>query len=311
MVVKEYFTMERASQRTGLSHLEAFVAVAERRSFSAAARALAVSTSAVSQAVRRLEAEIGAPLFARTTRSVHPTDVGDRLLREAGGAVRQAAEALARARASEGAVTGTLRLNVARIALPTLRPLLVDYLAAHPHVDVEVSVDDRFVDIVRGGFDAGVRLGEAVAQDMVAVPLGKPWRFVIVAAPSYLRARGVPRRPEDLAAHDCIGFRGPSSGALYRWELERRGEARVVAVRGRVVCDDGEALRLAALDGLGLAYLPEATVEPSVRAGELTVVLEGWAPTGPGLTLYFPRRAQTLPKLRAFLDVVRARRRRR
>lgn len=293
-----------------LQALVTFVTVAERRSFSGAARVLGVSTSAVSQAVRRLEAAVGLPLFARTTRSVRTTDVGDQLLAEVGPAVRQATSALARARAAKGEVTGTLRLNAPRIAVPVLRPLLAAYHAAHPRASVEVSVDDRFVDIVRAGFDAGVRLGESVEADMAFARLSPPYRFVVVGAPSYLARAGRPRRPEDLAGHRCLGWRSPSSGVLYRWELERDGVVHEVRVDGPLVCDDTDLMLGAAIDGLGLAYLPEPVVRSHVRAGELAVVLEAWAAEGPGLTLYFPRRAQALPKLRALLDLVHRGRRR-
>lgn len=294
-----------------LHQLVVFVTVAERRSFSGAARVLGVSTSAVSQAVRRLEASVGAPLFLRTTRSVRATDVGDRLLTEVGPVVRKADEALGRARAASDEISGTLRLNVTRIAVDSLRPLVASYLDSHPNVTLEVSVDDRFVDIVRAGYDAGIRLGEAVADDMVAVPLSTPTRFVIVGAPSYLRKRGVPRAPEDLLTHACIGWRAPTTGALYRWELERKSESREVSVRGPLVCDDADLMLAGAIDGVGLAYLPELVVLPHVARGALLLVLEAWAPRAPGLSLYFPRRAQSLPKLRAFLDVVHAARRKR
>jgi DNA-binding transcriptional LysR family regulator len=301
MTLKPYFTMDAAS----LHQIVAFVAVAEQRSFSGAARVLGVWTSAVSQAVRKLEAHVGSTLLLRTTRSVRTTDVGERLLSEVGPLVNRADEALDRAGARPGEVTGTLRLNVARIALDVLRPVFEAYVREHPRAQLEVSVDDRFVDIVRAGFDAGVRLGEAVSADMIAVPLSPPTRFVIVGAPAYLRARGAPADPEDLLEHACIGWRAPTTGALYRWELERRGESRRVAVRGPLVCDDTELMVRAALDGLGLAYLPELVVLPHLEAGRLEPVLEPWAPRGPGLSLYFPRGAQTLPKLRAFVDLAR------
>lgn len=292
-----------------LHGLVSFVAVAEHGSFSAAARVLGVSTSAVSQTMRRLEERVGGPLFTRTTRSLHLTDVGTRLLDEVGAAVKQSAAAIERARAAPGEVTGTLRLNLSRMSVPTMRPLIATYLGRHARVTVEVAVDDRFVDIVRGGFDAGVRLGEAVPADMIAVPLSGPIRFVVVGAPSYFQARGKPRTPDDLTSHACIGWKAPSSGALYRWELERGSDAVVVDLRGPLVCDDSEVMMGAAVDGVGLAYLPEPAVESLIRAGQLEVVLEDWAPRGPGLSLYFAKRAQAVPKLRAFVDLLREQRR--
>jgi DNA-binding transcriptional LysR family regulator len=288
-----------------LNNLVAFVAVADQRSFSGAARALGVSTSAISQAVRRLEAHVGAPLFLRTTRSVRLTDPGELLLAEVGPLVKRADDALTRARARPDEITGTLRLNVTRIALDVLRPLFAAFLREHPRAQLEVSVDDRFVDIVRAGFDAVVRLGEAVAADLVRVPLAPPTRFVIVGAPAYLRARGRPTDPEDLTQHACIGWRAPTTGALYRWELERHDEVRRIETRGPLVCDDTQLMLNAALDGLGLAYVPEFVVLPHLDARRLDVVLPSWAPRGPGLSLYFPRSAQALPKLRAFVAVAR------
>lgn len=292
-----------------LHALVAFVTVAEHRSFSAAARRLGVSTSAVSQAVRRLERQVAAPLFFRTTRAVRTSDVGERLLADVGPAVRGMVEALRSARTADGALSGTLRINAPRIAIGPLRPVLAEVARRHPGMALDVSVDDRFVDIVRAGFDLGVRLGEAVHADMVSVPLTPPTRFVVVGSPGYLRARGRPAEPQDLDGHACIGWRAPSSGALYRWELSCRGEEREITPAGPLFCDETELMVAGALDGLGLAYLPELAIAEHLAARRLVPVLESWAASGPGLCVYFPRRAQGSPKLRAFLDVVHAQRR--
>jgi len=286
--------------------VSAFLAVAERGGFSAAARALGVSASAVSQAVRALEAGVGVPLVVRTTRSVRLTEAGEVLARRAGPAVAEVGGALEAAAGSAGRVTGTLRLTLGGIAVPlVVEPVLPELLRRHPGLSVEVSVEDRFVDIVEQRFHAGVRLSESIEPDLAAVRLTPPFRFVVVGSPAYLTARGTPRRPDDLLAHDAIVFRSPTTGALQRWDLERRGRTRLVAVKGRVTCDDARLLVRGALDGLGLAYVDEHSVRQHLAAGRLREVLPDWAPEVPGFFLYFPRRSQGQPKLRAFLDVAR------
>lgn len=286
--------------------LAAFLAVAEEGGFSAAARALGISPSAVSQAVRALEERLGVPLVARTTRSVRLTEAGAALQRRAAPAVGEVGAALEEAAGSAGQVSGTFRLTVGRIAVPlVVEPVLREVLARHPRLSVDVSVDDRLVDIVEERFDAGVRLAESIDPDLAAVRLTAPFRFVVVGSPAYLAARGTPRSPEDLAAHDAVVFRSPTTGAPQRWDLERRGRTRLVTVRGRVSCDDAGLLVRAALDGLGLAYVAESTVRAHLDAGGLRVVLPEWAPEVPGFFLYFPRRSRNDPRLRAFLEVAR------
>jgi DNA-binding transcriptional LysR family regulator len=288
------------------SGLAAFLAVAERGGFSAAARALAVSPSAVSQAVRALEQAVGVPLVVRTTRSVRLTDAGAALARRAAPALADVAGALDEAAGSAGQVTGTLRLTLGRIAVPlVLEPVLREVLARHPRLSVDVSVDDRLVDLVAERFDAGVRLAETIEPDLAAVRLTPAFRFVVVGSPAYLAARGTPRTPADLADHDAVVFRSPTTGAPLRWDLERRGRPHLVTVRGRVTTDDARVLVRGALDGLGLAYVAETTVRAELDAGALRVVLDAWAPEVPGFFLYFPTRSQGQPKLRAFLDVAR------
>ena len=289
-----------------LPSLAAFVAVAERGSFTAAAVSLGVSPSAVSQAVRRVEAALGVPLLARTTRSVRTTDAGRALLERAGPALMASLDALGAVAGQAGAVSGVLRLTVPRIAVPTvLGPVLPALLAAHPDLSVEVSVDYRFVDVVAGGFDAGIRLNEAIAADMIAVRLLPPFRFVIVGSPAYLNAHGVPRRPRDLVQHACIGYRAQTTGALYRWELEERGRPVIVDVSGRVVTNDAALMAQAARDGLGLGYVDELNVAADVAAGRLRVVLEAYCPPVPGLFLYCASRQRELPKVRAFIEIAR------
>ncbi|HEU4535758.1 MAG TPA: LysR family transcriptional regulator [Polyangiaceae bacterium] len=281
--------------------LQAFLAVAARGGFTGAAASLGVSPSAVSQAVRRLEGELGVALLARTTRSVGLTEAGRRLVGRAGPALRQAVSALDEAGA-EGGVAGLLRLNVPSIALDAVvGPALPGLVAAHPRLKIEISVDNRLVDVVAGGYDAGIRLGEAIERDMVAARLTAPFRFVVVGAPSYLDARGRPSSPRALRRHRCVVFRAPSTGALLRWDLERQGRSYDVAVEGPIISDSAELMLRAARDGLGLAYLYEPMAAADIARGALEIVLEEYAPEVPGFFLYFPRSARQEPKLRAFL----------
>jgi DNA-binding transcriptional LysR family regulator len=299
--VKPGFTM--ALPWSGVS---AFLAVAERGGFTAAARALGRSPSAVSQAVRALEQRVGVPLVLRTTRSVRLTEAGAALARQAGPAVAAVGQAVEAAAGHAGQVAGTLRLTVGRIAVPlVVEPVLGAALARHPRLAIDVSVDDRFVDVVAEGFDAGVRLSESIEPDLTAVRLTPPFRFVVVGSPAYLARRGEPRRPEELVEHDAIVYRSATTGAVQRWDLERGGRTRLVSVRGRVTCNDARLLVRGALDGLGLAYVDEHSARAHLLAGTLREVLVPWAPEVPGFFLYFPRRARGEPKLQAFLEVAR------
>lgn len=287
--------------------LPTFFAVAELQSFAAAAARLGVSSSAVSQAVRALESRLGAPLLVRTTRSVRLTETGARLFAAAGQPWRELETALAAVRSGEVA-GGTVRLTVPRIAVPgVVAPALARLRERYPALHAEVVVDDRLVDIIEEGVDAGIRLGEMVAREMVAVRVSSPFRFVIVGSPAYLRRAGVPHRPSDLLAHQCIGYRGQSTGELYRWELERRGRTVQVQVSGAVVTNDAAMMIHAAMAGLGLAYVDEVTAAPYLRGKALQVVLEEYAAATPGYFLYFPRRARAQAKIRALIDVMSAR----
>jgi DNA-binding transcriptional LysR family regulator len=289
-----------------LHGLEVFVAVAEERGFSAAARKLGVSPSAASQAVRALEGRLGATLLVRTTRSVNLTEAGQRLLARVAPALAEARAGLADVQDARGRVRGTFRLTVGRVALPLVaEPLLGPLLTRYPELSVEVSVDERLVDIVKEGFDAGVRLEEAIEPDLKAVRLLPAFRLLVVASPAYLELRGCPKQPRDLLAHDCILYRLPATGAIYRWELERAGREETVAVKGRFVCNDSSLMLQAALGGLGLAYLLEPQARPSIERGDLKIVMEDYAPRVAGLFLYFPRGAERQPKLRAFIDTAR------
>jgi len=289
-----------------LQGLEVFVSVAEARGFTAAARKLGISASAASQAVRALESRLGVTLLLRTTRSVNLTEAGQRLLARLAPALGEARAALSEVGEGRGVVQGTFRLTVGRSVVPfVVEPVLGPLLAAHPRLSVEISVDDRLVDIVKDGFDAGIRLEEAIVPDLMAVRLLPAFRLVIAGAPSYFEKHGRPRRPRDLLAHDCITFRLSQTGALYSWELERGKREESVAVSGRLICNDSALMMRAARKGLGLAYLMELEARPLVERGELSLVLEEYAPRVPGLFLYFPRGAERQPKLRAFIDTAR------
>lgn len=289
-----------------LSQLNTFLAVARQRSFSGAARELGVSTPAVSQAIRQLEAHLHVVLLNRTTRSVSVTDAGRRLLEGAGPALGQAFASLAEVSAQPGEVVGRLRLSVPRVAVPfVITPVLPTFRERHPRIEVEVVVDDRFVDIVADGFDAGVRLSEAIERDMVQVRLTDAFRFVVVASPRYLQRHGTPERPEDLLKHECFTLRAQSTGTLYAWELERGRRNWRVPVRGGVVTNDS-ALRVSlAEQGLGLTYVAEQMISDQLADGRLVRVLEAYSPTVPGFFLYFPSRAQRSPALRLFVDAAK------
>ena len=290
-----------------LPHLPVIAAVARHASFARAAAELQMSPSNVSHAVRGVEALLGQPVFIRTTRRVHLTEAGDTLLKAVQPLLRDLDEVVQGLRASHGAVSGTLRLNVPRVAFPdVIRPLLKRLTEAHPDLTVEVIADDALADIVGNGFDAGVRLGNMVAQDMIAVRLSPPFRAIMVAAPAYIARRGRPETIADLGAHACIGYRQLASGGVYDWEMADQGQDIAVRVNGPVRITDGLFARDLALDGLGIAYVFEPQVRGDLDAGRLVHILPQTAIEEPGFFLYFPKRQRQSPKLRALIDIVRA-----
>ncbi len=291
---------------TPLNSLNSFIAVARRRSFAAAARDLGVSTSALSQSVRQLEARLGVTLLTRTSRTVALTEAGQRLLEHAGAAVDQALESLKTVRARPGEITGRVRLTIPTVAVSlVLARLLPRFVKRHPRVQVEVQSENRFVNVVADGYDAGIRLSEAIERDMVQVRLTEPGRFVVAGAPSYLARRGTPQAPQDLLRHDCICIRSASDGAPYAWELERGKKTWRVPVQGPVTTNDPDLMRLLAVAGVGLLYSFEPQIADELRRGSLRLVLEPYAAAVPGFFLYFPSRAHVSPALRAFVDVAR------
>ncbi|MER8864421.1 LysR family transcriptional regulator [Mesorhizobium sp. M0751] len=286
-----------------LSHLPIIVAVARRAGFASAAAELGMSPSAVSHAVRLVEERIGQPLFARTTRSVSLTEAGTALVAAAEPALEDIADRIERIRSVKGRASGLLRINAPRLALPlALMPILTAMAERYPDVTVEIVTDERLSDIVGEGFDAGIRLGEMIAEDMVTVRLTQPFRTTIVASPAYVGRHGKPRTIADLSACNCIGYRLLRSHALYRWDLSDHGKDISVETRGSVVVSDPLSAREMALAGIGLAYLFEPLVKPDIEAGRLVEVLGEASIEEPGLFLYFPRRAAMAPKLRTFID---------
>ncbi|WP_141618960.1 LysR family transcriptional regulator [Myxococcus sp. AB036A] len=287
-------------------HLQAFLAVARARSFSAAARDLGISRSAVSQSVRLLEEKLRVPLVARTTRSVSLTEAGRRLVESAGPAVAQVQAALTEVTAKPGEVVGRVRLTVPRSAFHfVIEPVLPKFRERHPRIEVEVVFEDRMVDLISEGFDAGVRLNENVERDMVSVRLTDAFRFIVVGSPAYLNRHGTPERPEDLLRHECLTFRSATTGSLYAWELERGRRTWRVPVRGSLIVNDGLICTLWAEQGMGLAYAMEPLVSEQLRQGSLRRVLEPYAPVVPGFFLYYPSRTQSSPPLRLFVETVR------
>jgi len=290
-----------------LDGLLAFWKVAEHRGFTPAAAALEVSPSALSQAIRALEARIGVRLLNRTTRSVSLTEAGAAYLARIGPALRDVLDAGEQLHAVDGKPSGLVRINAARISTAmVMGPLLKKFLGTYPDVQVELSTDEGYIDIVERGFDAGIRMGESVQKDMVAVPLGGAVTVAVVASPQYFKRHPVPRHPSDLADQDCVRFRFSGSGAVYKWELDVDGRRVEYEVGGSLTISDTLYSVDAALQGIGLAYTFEELARPHLRAKRLRRVLAGYSPTFPGFYLYYPSRRQQPPKMRAFVELALA-----
>ena len=301
--MKRNFTARRGA----LDGLEAFLGVAQHRSFRRAAAELGVTPSAVGQAVRALETRLGAALFVRTTRSVGLTEAGERFLSRAKPAFEELVAASEVARGLGQRPAGLLRLTVPRSVVPILlEPLIASFCQAYPEIEVEIAASEQSVDLAAQGFDAGIRMGQFIAADMVAVRLTPPFRFAIVGSPAYFERRGRPERPSDLGRHACLRLRR-SNGALAPWSLEDGGRAVEIAVSGPLIAHDFPTMLGAALKGVGLAQVPVPIAEEALQAGTLAEVLEPFAPMAPGVFLYYPSRRQMTPKLRAFIDHVKSR----
>lgn len=289
-----------------MNDLLAFRAVARERSFTRAAAQIGVSPSALSHTIRGLEERLGLRLLTRTTRSVAPTHAGERLLTAIGPRFDEIEAELAALSELRDKPAGTIRITTGIHAAQTiLWPALSKLLPDYSDIRVELSANLEFVDIVAERFDAGVRLGETIAQDMVAVRIGPDIRMAAVAAPSYLATRKPPRTPNDLAAHNCINLRFPTLGGLYAWEFEKGGRALNVRVEGQLIVNDSALALQAAIDGLGIAYLPEDYVSADVKAGRLTRLLEDWTPPFPGYHLYYPSRRQQSPAFALLVGALR------
>ncbi|WP_412024626.1 LysR family transcriptional regulator [Burkholderia cepacia] len=299
--MKQNFTVRQGA----LDGVEAFLSVARHRSFRRAAAELGVTPSAVSQAVRVLEERIGAALFIRTTRSVGLTEAGERFLSRAKPAFEELVAAGEVARDLGQRPTGLLRLSVPRAVVPILlEPLIASFCRAYPEIEVEIAANEALVDLAAEGFDAGIRLGQFVDADMVAVPLTPPFRLAIVGSPTYFAGRSRPERVDDLREHACLRWRR-SSGAIAPWSFNDNDREIEVAVSGPFIAHDFPTLLGAAVEGLGLAQLPEPMVSEALKAGTLVHVLESFAPVRPGVFLYYPGHRQIMPKLRAFIDHVK------
>lgn len=292
--------------RTDHDDLLAFLAVARERSFTRAAAQLGVSQSALSQAMRGLEARLGLRLLTRTTRSVAPTEAGERLLRTLGPAFDEIEAGLAALSELRDKPAGTIRITAGEHAADTvLWPALERLLPDYPDVNVEIDADNGLTDIVAGRYDAGVRLGEQVAKDMVAVRIGPDMRMAVVGAPAYFAQRPRPRTPDDLTAHECVNLRLPTLGGLYAWEFEKGRRTLKVRVEGRLVFNGGALSLKAALSGFGLAYLPEDRVRTHLDEGQLVRVLADWCPPFPGYHLYYPSRRQPTAAFAVFVEALR------
>ena len=266
-----------------------------------------MTPSAISQAVRALEVRVGTVLFIRTTRSVGLTEAGERFLARARPAFEELVAASGAARELGQRPAGLLRLTVPRTVVPILlEPLVASFCRAYPEVKVEIAASEEMVDLAAEGFDAGIRLGQFIAADMVAVRLTKPFPFSIVGSPAYLARSGRPETPDDLRRHACLRLRR-SNGALALWSLNQDGRAIEIAVSGPLIANDFPTVLGAALEGVGLAQVPEPMAAGAVAAGKLVRVLEPFAPMVPGVFLYYPGRRQMMPKLRAFIDHVKSR----
>lgn len=295
-------------QRGNLNDLLAFLAVARERSFTKAAGKLGVSQSALSHTIRELEARLGVRLLTRTTRSVSPTEAGERLLERVGPRLEEVEAELEALSELRDKPAGTIRITAGDHAVQTvLWPKLVQFLPNYPDVKVEITIEHGLTDIVADRYDAGVRWGEQVAKDMIAVRIGHDVRFAVVGANSYFAKRSPPKTPQDLVSHTCINLRLPTLGGLYAWELEHDGREVKVRVEGQLVFNSTSHVLDAAVAGFGLAYVPEDIAQPYLEKGRLIRVLEECCPPWAGYHLYYPSRRQASPAFALLVDALRYR----
>jgi DNA-binding transcriptional LysR family regulator len=293
----------------GIEHydqLALFALVARERSFTRAAAQLGMSQPALSRSMRQLEERLGVRLLARTTRSVSPTEAGEQLLRVIAPRFEEIDSELAQLNAFRNKPAGRLRITAGEhAAITVMQPVLGKLLPDHPDLNIEVIVDYGLTDIVAEGYDAGVRLGEQVARDMIALPVGPQLRMAVVGSPAYFQRHPRPKSPHELTGHNCITIRLPTHGGIFAWEFEKKGKELKVRVEGQLVFNN-IAMRLqAALEGLGLAYMPEDLVHAHIEAGTLVRVLADWCPPFPGYHLYYPSRRQSSPAFTLLRDALR------
>ena len=294
--------------RPHTNDLLAFVTVAKEGSFTKAAAQLGVSQSALSHTVRQLEERTGLRLLTRTTRSVSPTEAGERLLNTVGPLLQQIDAELDSLSELRGKPAGTIRLTAGEHAVHSvIWPKLAKFLPDYPDIQVEINVDNDLVDIVAERYDAGVRFGEQVAKDMIAVRIGPDVRFAVVGAKAYFRHRPIPKKPQDLLAHNCINLRLPSHGGLYAWDFEKAGRELKVRVEGQLTFNNAFQLVDGVLAGFGLAYIAEDLVQAHLSKGRLKRVLEDWCPSYSGYHLYYPSRRQQTPAFALLVDALRYR----
>lgn len=289
----------------GLVALDAVLAIARQASFRAAALELGLSTTALSNAIGKLERQLGVRLFNRTTRSVSLTDAGRNFVAQVGPALKDIHDAMDAARSQQETPSGTLRINAfATAAREILSPLLLEYLRRYPQVHIDLVTEGRLVDIVADGFDLGVRSADLVPTDMIAIPLGRPRRYAVVASPAYFRKHDKPRVPPDLLGHACLRVRLPN-GALYRWQFEKDGHPIQIDVDGPITLDEASLSRMAVLDDVGIGFFMESDVREDIATGRLIRILEDWTPPLTPLCLYYPGRRNPSAAFRALIHLAR------
>ncbi|MDE1188138.1 MAG: LysR family transcriptional regulator [Pantoea sp.] len=292
--------------RENFNDLIYLVMVAREQSFTRAAAKLGVSQSALSHSIRGLEERLNTRLLTRTTRSVAPTEAGERLIQNVGPMIADIEKALLQLTDDQGKPSGNIRITAGEHALAsTLWPLLKPFLQAYPEVNIELSVDNTLTDIVSGRFDAGVRLGEQVEKDMVAVRIGPDWRMVVVASPGYFAQNGIPETPYELQNHNCINMRLPTLGGIYNWEFSKDGKEIRVKVEGQLIFNNLASRVDAALTGMGIAYVPEDSARKYIDEGRLQVVLDDWCAPFAGYYLYYPSRKQHTAAFSKLIEAVR------
>ncbi|TCL92495.1 LysR family transcriptional regulator [Rhizobium sp. PP-WC-2G-219] len=294
-------------KREDLNDMLWFLAVAEERSFTKAAAKLGTSQSTISHTIKKLEARLGLRLLSRTTRSVVPTEAGERLIRSLAPRIEELETEIDQLMEIRDKPTGSVRITLSdyaqeSVVWPKLRPLL----RAYPEIKVELNSDNGFRNIVEDKFDAGVRLGESVDKDMIAVRIGPDWRLVAVASPDYLATRAMPKTPQDLVGHVCINHRQARAGGLYAWEFEKDGREVRVRVEGQLTFNTSYAMIDAAVAGYGIAYVPESLVTSEIAAGRLVQILNDWCPSFPGYYLYYPSRRQNSPAFKIVVEALKA-----